>query len=146
MDSRCRFSKLAQLSTSLLVVLVVLLAGAFGQAASVSDAEVVTATQDQKSAETSVTTKQEVQLRLPAQPGTGFSWTLLNKVSLVKLKGQSTEPAAKAQPGAWQTQVFRFKAKKAGSETLEFGYRRSWEKGTPPAKTFSLRITIADSK
>jgi len=133
------------MAVSWLVLLLLMFVSTSQQSVSAKDTQVVTATQDQKSAEASVTTNHELQVRLPSQPGTGFSWQLLRTPSLVKLKGQSTEPPDKSRPGAWQMQMFRFQAGTPGSETLQFGYRRLWEKDTPPAKTFSLVVTITKS-
>jgi inhibitor of cysteine peptidase len=114
--------------------------GAFAQ-----DLKVVTVVPGQKSAEVSIMTDQELLVRLPRQPGTGFSWQLLSSPSMVKLEAQSSEVPGQSRPGTRQVQAFRFQATGVGQDTLRFSYRRPWEKETPPAQIFSLAVTVKTS-
>jgi len=44
--------------------------------------------------------------------------------------------------GAPEYHVFRYCAQNAGTEVLELGYMRGWEKNKPPQKTFSITVSI----
>jgi predicted secreted protein len=82
---------------------------------------------------------QAVQIRLRSQPGTGFSWVPKNYAAsltaLSPIQGQ-------AIPGGWQTQRFRFVAKRPGTYRLNFSYDRSWNGGTKGARTRGFTIKV----
>jgi len=85
-------------------------------------------------------------LKLDATPSTGYAWTVVrNDVALLTPLGEPRfergGPPATGPLGASGRQVFRFRAKAAGSEKLELHYRRSWEK-QPPLKTFAVETHI----
>lgn len=88
---------------------------------------------------------QLLEIALPASLGTGFSWRVTNVPDALRTKGQpetrkpeSEEP----KPGRTEYQIFRFVAGRAGTGKLELQYVRPWEKGTPPANTYSLTINV----
>ena len=80
-----------------------------------------------------------VEIRLKSQPGTGFSWSPKSDASnlspLPPMKGQ-------AIPGGWQTQRFRFLAKRAGTYRLIFAYEQPWSGGTKAARTERFTIIV----
>ena len=87
-----------------------------------------------------------LEVRLPATLGTGYSWHVIQAggplLSLhEKSEGKKRDGEAPKAGGA-EDQVFQFDAKSKGTAKLELQYARSWEKQTPPAKTFSLTVTV----
>ena len=86
-----------------------------------------------------------LEVRLPAQLGTGYSWNLHTPAhtSLVLEKTEIAH-AGQAKPGATDVQVFRFTAQSAGSTTLALGYRRPWERKREPERLFQLEIVVVD--
>lgn len=85
---------------------------------------------------------QTVHFKLPIQTGTGFSWQALPNGPDLQIQLGSV--SAVSAPGAPATQPIAVKGKRPGFLVLEFQYARSWEKGTPPAKTVRFPILITD--
>ena len=80
-----------------------------------------------------------VEIRLRSQPGTGFSWVSTNYA----LKLTPLPPIERqAIPGGWQTQRFRFVAKRAGTYRLTFSYDQPWKGGAKGARTATFRIKV----
>jgi inhibitor of cysteine peptidase len=46
--------------------------------------------------------------------------------------------------GAPGVEEWTFKALKKGTSIISMEYRRPWETGTPPAKTFSLTVVVME--
>jgi predicted secreted protein len=86
-------------------------------------------------------------VRLESQFTTGYLWSLSTEKAptVVEAVGDpTTEPDNKDRDGGSQWQVFRFKAVAAGSETLTFHKKRSWEKGKPPLSTCTIKVEVAE--
>lgn len=88
---------------------------------------------------------QLLQVRLPVQAGTGYSWSAAPDLSPnLEFVGQHTlHPFG--QPGVMggsQTQMFTYRAIRRGSADLRFAYSRPWEGGVPPARMVDQRVTI----
>lgn len=87
-----------------------------------------------------------VVLKLPATPTAGYSWAIVkNNPEQFTLQGKSEfTPNKKGVIGGNSTQIFRFKAEGAPNSfsELELVYRRPFEKGKPPEKTFKLEVEI----
>jgi inhibitor of cysteine peptidase len=83
-------------------------------------------------------------VKLPANPSTGYVWTVIGDPSPLKLQKASFQKAKtkSAAVGASRTAVFRLNASSAGVATLTLVYRRSWEYNLPPMKTFSVRVNV----
>ena len=81
---------------------------------------------------------------LPANPTTGYSWTVrVSDKNIVSAEGSAYKsPTGKAM-GAGGEQVFGFEAVHAGSATITLEYRRPWEKGTKAAQTVTIRVQVA---
>lgn len=81
-------------------------------------------------------------IHLDTQPSTGYGWSAaMGSTPLLKLKSaEIVKPAA--MPGAVQKQELIFCAIHAGEGTLKLDYRRVWEKNVPPAKSFTVSVTI----
>lgn len=89
---------------------------------------------------------QKISLSLPAQFGTGYSWTPTNetKTQMILQAKESTESHGKAglQPGGTEAQNFQFVAVKEGITVLHYAYAQPWMHNTKPAKEFLVKIII----
>jgi predicted secreted protein len=85
-----------------------------------------------------------LEVKLEFQGGTGYSWELAkHDKDRLKLQGKpTTERPEKPRPGGKLAQVFRFSAEAVGESKAEFVYRRPFEKGKPPARTFVLTVEV----
>jgi inhibitor of cysteine peptidase len=85
---------------------------------------------------------QRLRVKLPAQAGTGYSWSIVSGAKpMLHLNGSAVTHVTD-RPGGSAIQVFRFSAVAAGSGRLRIEYRRPWEHAVPPAKRFSVRIRV----
>lgn len=83
-------------------------------------------------------------VRLPANPSTGYSWAVRSAGCPVLARaGRSYLPPRSARLGAPGTAVLRFRATAPGSAALRLAYARAWERGVPPARVFTVRVTVA---
>jgi inhibitor of cysteine peptidase len=83
-------------------------------------------------------------VRLPATPSTGYGWTVERSSPILKEHGEPKwEPAPSGQPGAEGAQVLEFAVTGPGSAWLELGYKRPFEKGSKPTKTWSVFVASA---
>ncbi|MCL4534113.1 MAG: protease inhibitor I42 family protein [Bacteroidetes bacterium] len=84
---------------------------------------------------------------LPGNPGTGFTWEL-DTEDLGALQ-QVAEPwyvSDAAVPGAPGTYTFHFAVIEPGMSDLSFAYRRPWERDAEPAQTFNISINVPPSE
>ncbi|MHC4532825.1 MAG: protease inhibitor I42 family protein [Planctomycetota bacterium] len=84
---------------------------------------------------------------LESNPTTGYSWQQAeNQEPFLEQMGESEFiPPDEGEPpivGAGGWEIFRFKAISAGNMTLQLVYRRPWEEGVEPVKTFTLDLAI----
>ena len=84
-----------------------------------------------------------IELRLPANPTTGYMWYLQKESTpLLKMMKQwqidSTEPGV----GRPVLQVFRMEARHGGTGVVRMHYVRSWEPPAPDDETFDLTIIV----
>jgi predicted secreted protein len=86
----------------------------------------------------------ELALKLPCQPGTGFSWRVLQRDGKVlELVGEpKLEDADAGLLGRVERQVFRLRPLAPGTTSLELGYARLWEAERKPEKTFHVTLKI----
>ena len=86
---------------------------------------------------------QELVLKLPSNPSTGYRWSLAEGGAPVLANlGQPRYQASGTLPGAGGVETWTLRAAQIGSQTLKFEYRRPWEKTVPPAKTLFFPITV----
>lgn len=89
-----------------------------------------------------VTAGEEFDIRLPADPGTGFRWQVggLNDkiVRLVDTRYEPSDP----QPGAGGTDIFTFVGVSKGRSVVKLVYVRPWEKGVAPARTAVYSVDV----
>jgi predicted secreted protein len=83
-------------------------------------------------------------VRLQATPGTGYDWEVIGgDPAVVAQQGPSTtEPIGPPQPGSAVLVTIPFEARGRGETLLRLAYRRPWEQGAPPARTFALRVSV----
>jgi inhibitor of cysteine peptidase len=82
-------------------------------------------------------------VQLATNPSTGYSWLLTGPGKpVLALVRRATMTSPHALPGAPATLSLRFRAVAAGKATLRLVYRRPWEAGKPPARTFTLRVVV----
>ena len=84
---------------------------------------------------------------LESNPSTGYRWEWVDhQDSIVEQMGEAQfKPRETGDPplvgaGGWES--FDFKAVSQGQMTLKLVYRRPWEEGVEPLKTFSLQVTV----
>ena len=87
---------------------------------------------------------QLLEVRLPMQAGTGYSWAASSDTGTLEFIDQTTLHPWGGAPavGGSQTQMFIYRAVGPGEATLRFAYRRPWEGGVPAAKMVEQRVTI----
>jgi inhibitor of cysteine peptidase len=85
---------------------------------------------------------------LAGNPSTGFSWEVIQglggvieQVGKPDYRSSSSDKNVVGAPG---TLTFHFRAAAKGSADLKLVYHRSWEKDTPPAKTFHLTAEVRE--
>jgi inhibitor of cysteine peptidase len=88
---------------------------------------------------------QELVVRLPGNPSTGYRWSLAAAPAgpLEATGSPAFERAQTAsQVGAGGHEVWKFKSIQKGQDALRFEYRRPWEKDVPAAQTASYQVTL----
>ena len=91
---------------------------------------------------------QRLEVRLPSNPSTGYSWSFVETPShVLKLEGPSTYEAdsraeAVGMVGAGGTEIWTFRVEGAGTQELRFEYRRPWEANTVPSDVSSFAVTV----
>ncbi|MFJ9366544.1 protease inhibitor I42 family protein [Nocardia sp. NPDC101769] len=85
-------------------------------------------------------------ITLEANPTTGYAWELggLDQ-NVVKQNGSpeyEQDPKPSGMVGVGGRSVANFVAVAAGSTRLSLEYKRAWEQGVEPAKTFTLNLTV----
>jgi len=131
---------------SLTILLILSLAGCSRASSKTIQPDDVQLTDTNNGGQVTVKAGQTINLRLEANPSTGFGWEV-NQIdtTLLVQKGDKTyAPASQIKPvaggGGWE--YFRFAVQQKGETTLKLIYHRSWEKGVEPAKTFDVKIQI----
>ncbi|MGB8259347.1 MAG: protease inhibitor I42 family protein [Terracidiphilus sp.] len=86
---------------------------------------------------------QEIEVRLKANPSTGYLWYVQrdSTASLKLVRQSQTEPE---EPGVGRPvfQVFRFRAARTGQGPLRLHYVRSWEKPTADEERFEVHVVV----
>jgi hypothetical protein len=79
---------------------------------------------------------------LPVQMGTDESWKVVGLPETLERNGVRTIGNGEPRPGAPETQVFWFRAKKTGIGKLYLTKGRPSEFDKPPQESFLLKITV----
>jgi inhibitor of cysteine peptidase len=86
----------------------------------------------------------ELVVALEANPTTGFDWKVTESLPpQLMAKDDVFESSATAGVvGAGGAHVFTYTAAAPGTGELDLEYVRSWEKGVPPERTFTLTVVV----
>ena len=86
----------------------------------------------------------KLQLKLAANPTTGFTWVIASKEDPALKSAGKPEYTAdkKGKVGGGGTQVFTFTAEAAGETAVELHYKRPFEKDKEPAKTYKFKVVV----
>ncbi|HEY4231396.1 MAG TPA: protease inhibitor I42 family protein [Thermoanaerobaculia bacterium] len=84
-------------------------------------------------------------VRLPANPSTGFTWSVAANAPSVLAPGGDPrfEPPPTPRPGAGGFQTLEFRVAAGGAAFLQLVYRRPSEKDAPPARTWGVFVAAA---
>jgi len=87
---------------------------------------------------------QSLVVTLDSNASTGYSWSLAQNSddSVLNETGNKYLAPQTTLVGAGGKEEWTFKALKKGTSSISMVYRRSWEKDTPPAKTFDLTVVV----
>ena len=89
-------------------------------------------------------------ISLPYTAGTGYAWSVdaANSVGLdhVEVAKSGDAPKDAGLPGGPGLSEWSIEGRSAGTAEIQFVYRRSWEKDTPPAKVRRVHVEIKSSK
>ena len=84
-------------------------------------------------------------ITLDSNPATGYSWTENANISdrtVARQTDHKYQPPATSALGAGGKEIWTFKALKSGTSTISMEYRRSFETGVAPVKTFTLSLVV----
>ena len=124
--------KTAQLAVLLLTVLFCVSCGIFRGSGKI----VLTEKDSGRILETEV--GDTLELRLSANPSTGYSWSCV-----LRITGERYENLPDTPPdftGAPVIKIYTFAVSGPGEAGIKLEYRRPWERGTAPAKTFDILV------
>lgn len=85
----------------------------------------------------------EIILRLPDNPTTGYRWHIAHANGSLDQEGNSYQPDPTMQFGSAGVREFRFRAKAAGNARLELKHWREWEGESSVLERFALTIEIS---
>ena len=86
---------------------------------------------------------QQLDISLVANPTTGYQWEIAEGDSAVlKQVGEPVYTTDSTAPGSGGTMTFHFVAATPGQTTLKLIYHRTFEKDTPPLKTFEITAVV----
>ena len=144
MDRRVWYSRgIAATVLIIIVALVVIISAGCGSSANAVAGPLKVGEADSGKAYT-VKVGDTIEVVIPGNPTTGFSWTaaLAEKdAGLVQQVGEPAYAADSALVGAGGIYTFTFKAAAKGEALLKLVYARPWE-SVEPEKTFTVTLTI----
>ena len=87
---------------------------------------------------------QVIELRLKENPTTGFRWSIAADGAPACAVVADSFERRPSPPGAGGEHAWRIKAVRAGTCHLELIYRRPFEPGVPPARSFALDVQVTE--
>lgn len=83
-----------------------------------------------------------VEVMLPANPSTGYSWSVVAKPRGLVAEGEPRFEGGGhgGEVGVGGTAILRFRVAGLFKSAFRLAYARSWEKGVPPARVFEVRL------
>lgn len=86
---------------------------------------------------------QALEVRLPVNPSTGYSWSQLEgDPTILEPVGAATFQPQRQAVGAGGISTMTYRAVGPGTTPLKLIYHRPWERETPPASTFEARVVV----
>ena len=87
-----------------------------------------------------------VDLYLPSNPTTGYSWTYeIEDPTIVSLRDEYfSQSMGSNLAGAGGTHWFHISGERPGITSVTFRYLRSWETDVPPAEQTTYRLSVND--
>jgi inhibitor of cysteine peptidase len=126
-----------------LLVVLTLAASACGSSRAGGSSEEISVGGQDDGAQVDLQKGQVLVITLESNPSTGYSWARQGAEDRILTQVGEAEFQAKSNlVGASGAEVLRFRAAGAGQTTLELAYRRPWEQGVAPEKTFTLQIVV----
>lgn len=95
--------------------------------------------------EATLATGDTLKVTLASNGSTGFSWNAEAQISdstVMQQTGHESVEATGDRLGAWGTEVWTFKALKAGATTIMTDYGRPWDGGEKKVWTFTANVTV----
>jgi inhibitor of cysteine peptidase len=86
---------------------------------------------------------QAIELRLPENPTTGFSWAVQTDGGPACSVAEGPPAPAGALPGQGREHAWEIRGVQAGTCRIGLAYRRPWETGAPPAQEFHVGIRVS---
>jgi inhibitor of cysteine peptidase len=112
-------------------------------AAQMASAETKVVTDDDKGSTIQMKMGDTLEVRLSANPSTGYMWYLHPKsTALLRLSRQTQTESTEPGVGRPIVQIFTFEPKRVGDGILLLRYVRSWEKPVLGEKQFTLNVSV----
>jgi inhibitor of cysteine peptidase len=105
----------------------------------------VTVSADQSGTSVALASGQDLVVRLPSNPTTGYRWIYVEpKDAVLRVDGPSTYEAQSAggAAGAGGTEIWKLAPLKPGQQQLRFEYRRPWEQDVAPSRVATYTVTV----
>lgn len=133
-------------SSGLAAVLVTVTACGLFKSAPKPPPEPVTVSAAQSGTSVALASNQDLVVRLPSNPATGYRWIYVEpKDAVLRVDGPSTFEATQSTGsavGAGGTEVWKLAPLKPGQQQLRFEYRRPWEQGVAPSQVATFPVTV----
>jgi len=107
--------------------------------------EPVTVSADQSGTSVALASGQDLVVRLPSNPTTGYRWIYVEpKDAVLRVDGPSSYEAQSAggAAGAGGTEIWKLAPLKPGQQQLRFEYRRPWEQDVAPSRVATYTVTV----
>ena len=85
-----------------------------------------------------------MQYILPANPTTGYSWTVTESFGLTVTEEYKATPVPEGWTGGGGCQYYTLTAEKAGTYTFKAAYARPWETDAKPIDTISQTLVFSE--
>lgn len=96
----------------------------------------------QHGSEVRIPVGESLELHLPENPTTGYSWHLQGNENSALQVQETTFQRSSERLGAGGLRTWRLQATRAGTVELELAYRRPWE--DRPVDTFRITVHVED--
>jgi inhibitor of cysteine peptidase len=128
-----------------LVVVMITACGVF-TAAPKPPPEPLTVSAAQSGTSVALASGQDLVVRLPSNPATGYRWIYVEpKDAVLRVDGPSTFEGAQSSGGtvgAGGIEIWKLAPLKPGQQQLRFEYRRPWEQDVAPAQIATYSVTV----